>query len=246
MHMQEPLFALTTMAESEIFRTIREPVCLGVSIHTDLSENELFTRVLNRAIITAGMTAYAWEPLLPGYSELGQPLVLPGEQLTRHLESVGAAPIISFTHENGLHMAGAAISPLRGIGVDLVRLSRVKREGERMWSMARKFMSENEYQSFRQLAENETHSARSARFAAHFSLMESASKALGAGLMLGLGIGRSGSLPCRDIHVNSLKPGAHMELTGKAKNRFDQLGAVTLKGFSFKQREYLLSVALLS
>ena len=83
------------------------------------------------------------------------------------------------------------------------------------------------------------------RVAAHFSLMEAASKALGTGLKIGGGMGSPASLPKQSLGVSALEPKVTFLLDGMARQRMDELGATHCTGYWSADDEFLVSVALL-
>jgi phosphopantetheinyl transferase (holo-ACP synthase) len=156
---------------------------------------------------------------------------------------------VSFTHDGDAHVAVMACAPgLRGLGVDAVhlpRLCRNGRDGGYLRRFARAFMAEEEYTAFLAASANEDEEALRRRVAAHFSLMEAASKALGTGLKIGGGIGHSASLPRASLGVARLNPAVRFALGAEAVARCAALGARRLEGHWGADGEYLLSVALL-
>ena len=104
-------------------------------------------------------------------------------------------------------------------------------------------MSDAEYGHFSQAADS--CEALLLRAAAHFSLMESASKALGTGLKIGAGMGKPESLPKQSIGVSELEPEVKFLLSHEAMSRCDQLGASRLEGHWAADGEYGVSAVLL-
>jgi len=155
---------------------------------------------------------------------------------------------ISFTHDGAAHLCLAAYAPgLRGIGIDVVHLPRMRRVGtdrDYLRRLARHFMSEDEQAAFESATENDDPETRIRRTAAHFSLMESASKALGTGLKIGGGMGHAASLPKQSIHIASLSPTVEFHLGPEAQARCDKLGANRLEGHWGADMEYLVSAVL--
>jgi len=157
---------------------------------------------------------------------------------------------ISYTHDHESHLTLAACAPgLKGIGVDVVHLSRLRgeRKGRRyLESFARHFMSAEELELFLSAGRHEDDEEFRIRAAAHFSLMEAASKALGTGLKIGVGMGRPTSLPKQSIGVRSLNPTVEFLLTHDAEARMRILHASRLTGYHAADGEYLVSTAVLS
>ena len=87
------------------------------------------------------------------------------------------------------------------------------------------------------------------RAAAHFSLMESASKALGTGLKIGAGLGKKESLPKQSLGVLLSGPGQQPEieflLTPESRARCDELQSTRLEGHWAADDEYGVSLVLL-
>lgn len=156
---------------------------------------------------------------------------------------------ISFTHDGGSHLAIAACSPgLAGIGVDMVYLPRLQKPGKDaryLRRFARHFMSEEEYSLFEEASAQDDLPSLIRRVAAHFSLMEAASKALGTGLKIGAGMGRPGSLPKQSLNIVSLSAPVTFRLEAEARARCLRLHAQRIEGYWSADAEYLVSVALL-
>ena len=154
---------------------------------------------------------------------------------------------VSFTHDGGRMLAVAASAPrLRGIGVDLVHLERLDRAQDhgRLLRFARQFMSPEELDGFLRACAGETEEGVRVRVAAHFSLMEAASKALGTGLRLGGGFGRPGSVSKRHLGVASLHPMEFL-LGPEAAARCQALGAKRAEGHWSHDGVFLSSLVLL-
>ena len=116
---------------------------------------------------------------------------------------------------------------LAGIGIDAVYLPRLMRQGKEetyLRRFAARFMSEREKSAFAQASAGESLEALRLRAAAHFSLMEAGSKALGTGLKIGGGMGRETSLPKQSIGVLEMGPAAQMLFEGEALTRLQELG----------------------
>lgn len=156
---------------------------------------------------------------------------------------------ISFTHDGGSHLAVAACAPgLAGIGVDMVHLPRLQQPGKDaryLRRFARHFMSDEEYRLFEEASAQDDLPSLTRRAAAHFSLMEAASKALGTGLKIGAGMGRPGSLPKQSLNIGALSPSVTFLLGEEARARCAQLRARRMEGYWSADAEYLVSIALL-
>src|SRR5436305_10622108 len=88
---------------------------------------------------------------------------------------------ISNTHDGRAHIVFAAYdTKLVGIGVDAVHLPRLRlpnKDAAYLRRFARQFMAEEEFAAFLAAAAEENENRLRTRIAAHFSLMEAASKA---------------------------------------------------------------------
>lgn len=83
------------------------------------------------------------------------------------------------------------------------------------------------------------------RTAAHFSLMEAASKACGTGLKIGVGMGRETSLPKQSLGALRLEPEVELEFGPEAQARLEAMGAVRYEAFVRADAEMLVSVVAL-
>lgn len=158
---------------------------------------------------------------------------------------------ISNTHDGGAHLVLAAYDPdLVGIGIDLVHLPRLRspiKNAAYLRRFARGFMDDDEYRAFLAAAPaGETEEELRVRAAAHFSLMEAASKACGTGLKLGIGMGRPESLSPRSLGVAALRPEVALTFGPEAVLRLQSLGARGCRSFWNCDGEMLVSVVLLS
>lgn len=183
---------------------------------------------------------------------LGQPVVRwrgSGAEWARQHGLLAHDLHISYTHDGDAHLTLLTQAPgLRGVGIDVVylpRLFRASNSSEYAARFARHFMSAAEYTVYNAAAQNEPDTGRLRRAAAHFSLMEAASKALGTGLRIGGGMGHPTSLPKTELGVSRLTPTVEWILGDEARRRCAALGATTLEGCWSADDEYLVSVALL-
>jgi phosphopantetheinyl transferase (holo-ACP synthase) len=186
------------------------------------------------------------------HTPLGQPLLRwRGEAAVRAKErGIRARNLhISFTHDGDAHLTFAAHAHgLRGLGIDIVHLSRLQTDGKDaayLRRFARHFMSEEEFLAFEIASRQDDHEMLTKRVAAHFSLMEAASKALGTGLKIGGGMGRPASLPKQSIGLSALAPAVEFTLASEAEARRRHLNATRLEGYWSADSEYLVSAALL-
>jgi phosphopantetheinyl transferase (holo-ACP synthase) len=186
------------------------------------------------------------------HTPLGQPLARWRGQLASWARSQGLSNRdvhVSFTHDGEAHITLTAHAPgLLGVGVDAVHLPRLRRhiaqEGYFL-RFARQFMSARELAQFEEAARNEQPEAVMLRAASHFSLMEAASKALGTGLKIGIGMGKPTSLPKQSINLNRSLPAVEFDLGPEAAARCVHLGASRLEGHWAADAEYLVSAVLL-
>ena len=156
---------------------------------------------------------------------------------------------VSNTHDGAVHLVLAAYAEnLAGIGVDVVHLPRLQkadRDRNYLLRFAAQFMSETERTEFLANAESESEDAVRVRAAAHFSLMEAASKACGTGLKIGGGMGRATSLPKQSLGVRRLTPTVELLFEGEAMARLAALNAVRHDAAWTVRGDYLISVVLL-
>ena len=156
---------------------------------------------------------------------------------------------VSNTHDGTAHLVLAAYAEnLAGVGVDVVhlpRLQRADRDRDYLLRFAGQFMSEAERTEFLANAAQENEDAVRMRVAAHFSLMEAASKACGTGLKIGGGMGRATSLPKQSLGVRRLTPAVELLFAGEALDRLVALNVVRHAAAWTVRGEYLVSVVLL-
>lgn len=156
---------------------------------------------------------------------------------------------VSNTHDGNMRVVFAVYSEqIVGIGIDAVYLPRLRRPGKDaayLRRFGRQFMSEAEYAAFVEATVGEEEEALRHRVAAHFSLMESASKALGTGLRLGIGMNRASALPPRSLGVAQIAPEVAFLFGAEAEGRRAELGACRCEGCWSVEGEYLVSAALL-
>jgi phosphopantetheine--protein transferase-like protein len=156
---------------------------------------------------------------------------------------------ISYTHDHDCHLTFAACSHgLKGVGVDIVHLPRLRsarKDRRYLESFARHFMSAEEFAHVLEASAAETEDAFRIRVAAHFSLMEAASKALGTGLKIGAGMGGPESLPKQSLGIRMLESAVEFLLASAARDRMAHLNATRLTGTWAEDGEYLVSAAIL-
>lgn len=156
---------------------------------------------------------------------------------------------VSNSHDGEAHLAVAAYHPaLVGVGVDIVHLPRLRLPGKDatyLHRFAARFLAPIERNRFlRQTVTEEEESLR-LRVAAHFSLMEAASKALGTGLRAGPGMNKSYSVPMQSLGAVRLFPSVEMVFEGMALDRLRFLGAVRCEAHWSACHDYLASIVLL-
>jgi phosphopantetheinyl transferase (holo-ACP synthase) len=156
---------------------------------------------------------------------------------------------ITNTHDGGAHIILAAYgAELAGIGIDAVYLPRLRAPGKDaayLRRFAAHFMSAEEHELFERAAADDDEEELRLRVAAHFSLMEAASKALGTGLKIGGGMGRPESLPKQSLGAWSITPEVEMLLAPDAAQRMAQLNATHCQGYWGAGGEFLISGAIL-
>lgn len=156
---------------------------------------------------------------------------------------------ISNTNDGDAHIVLAAYGEeFVGIGVDVVHLPRLRQPGrgkDYLYRFAQQFMGETEWEAFQAGAEQDDEEALRIRVAAHFSLMEAASKACGTGLKIGMGMGAMYGLPKAELGAVRLRFAVEMFFGPAAKARLDEIGATQWEGFWGADGEYLVSGVVL-
>lgn len=156
---------------------------------------------------------------------------------------------ISNTNDGNAHIVMAAYGEeFAGIGIDVVHLPRLRQPGKGkayLRRFARQFMSETEWEAFQAGSENDDEEALRIRVAAHFSLMEAASKACGTGLKMGIGMGTAYGLPKAELGAVRLRYAVEMLFGPAAKVRLNEIGATQWEGFWGADDEYLVSGVVL-
>ncbi|MCX6379802.1 MAG: 4'-phosphopantetheinyl transferase superfamily protein [Armatimonadetes bacterium] len=170
---------------------------------------------------------------------LGKPFVVFEGAVAEWAEGVGIEAQhlhVSNTHDGNRQLLLAVYAPhVVGIGVDIVHLPRLSRlsQDRTEKALVQPYLETEELESLR------------LRIAAHFSLMESASKACGTGLKVGLGMGKPSSLPMQSLGARRLSPITELLIEGQALERLEALGANRTFGAWEAQGDYLTSVVLL-
>lgn len=156
---------------------------------------------------------------------------------------------LSNTNDGNLHLVFTVHSEhLAGVGVDAVYLPRLARAGKNrdyLLRFAHRFMSAEEEAGFRSVWENVDESELRIAVAAHFALMEAASKACGTGLKIGLGMGRATSLPPYTLGATQLLPNVELLIQGEALARLDALGVSRTEAYWSVSGDFLIAGVLL-
>jgi phosphopantetheinyl transferase (holo-ACP synthase) len=156
---------------------------------------------------------------------------------------------ISNTNDGDANIVLAAYGEeFAGIGVDVVHLPRLRQAGKGMDYLrrfARQFMSETEWEAFEAGSEHDDEEGLRVRVAAHFSLMEAASKAVGTGLKMGIGMGVNYGLPKAELGALRLRYAVELYFGSAAKARLSEIGATQWEGFWGADDEYLVSGVVL-
>jgi phosphopantetheinyl transferase (holo-ACP synthase) len=181
---------------------------------------------------------------------LGKPILIWAGELARWAGERGLDDRhlhVSNTHDREFHFVAVAYGDgIAGVGVDVVALERLqRRERGHLLRLARRIMGDEEWNSFESAVAGLTQDELVVRTAAHFSLMEAASKALGTGLALGLGLGRPGSVPARSIGIRRLAPEIELLFDGPAAQRMADLGAAHARCRSEILPDHALATVLL-
>ncbi|HSV72562.1 MAG TPA: 4'-phosphopantetheinyl transferase superfamily protein [Chthonomonadales bacterium] len=158
-----------------------------------------------------------------------------------------ARPRVSFCHEGGAHLALAGCRPeLRGLGIDAVRLDRLRRrDAGYLRRLARRFLAPAGVAALEAEERSGGREALLLGVAARFALTEAASKALGTGLRLGLGLSGSGGLLPREIGVVTWRAPARIEPGPGARRRMGALRAAHIAGHAAYDDEYAVGAVLL-
>lgn len=156
---------------------------------------------------------------------------------------------ISNTHDGGAHIVVAAYDrSLVGVGIDAVYLPRLiapEKDAVYVGRFASRFMSAREKAAFDAASVGEGLEALRLRAAAHFSLMEAASKACGTGLKIGAGMGLVTSLPKQTLGVLSLGSVVELLFEGEAAARLETMGACRAEAYWSADKTFLTSVVFL-
>jgi phosphopantetheinyl transferase (holo-ACP synthase) len=156
---------------------------------------------------------------------------------------------VSNTHDGAAQIVFAAYAEsLVGVGVDVVYLPRLRHPGkgaDYLRRFARQFMSPMEWGIFESASAADDEEGLRRRVAAHFSLMEAASKACGTGLKIGAGMGKPTSLPKHALGAETLAPAVRLLFGPEAQERLSVLGANRAEAHWSLDDDYLLSLVLL-
>ncbi|HLI48204.1 MAG TPA: 4'-phosphopantetheinyl transferase superfamily protein [Chthonomonas sp.] len=156
---------------------------------------------------------------------------------------------ISNTHDGGQRLLLAAKHEnLVGVGLDMVYLPRMRspyKNRAYLHRLAARFMAHVEFERFQRAAQQDDEEALRRRVAAHFSLMEAASKALGTGLKIGAFMGHSASLPLSALGALQIEPWVQLFFDDLAKTRLVTLKAQRWEAYWGSDDTYLISAVFL-
>ncbi len=154
---------------------------------------------------------------------------------------------VSNTHDGGERLLLLAQSDqLAGIGLDIVHLPRLRRPGKDatyLHRMARRFMGNAEWVGFEKAASEDTDEELRVRVAAHFSLMEAASKALGTGIKLLDSL--PSTLPVSSISILSLQPDTLVIFEGDAEAHKIEIEGGKCMAYWEADNNFLVSAVLI-
>lgn len=182
----------------------------------------------------------------------GRPFLEWSDRSTRDAIAVGLEPShihVSNSHDGDLQtviVAGA--DSIVGIGIDIVYLPRIARKANvpgYLLRLASMFAAPAELEQIRSHLVGRGEADHICIIALYFSLMEAASKALGVGLRMGLGMGRSASVPKRSIEVDTDLQSVCIQFVGQGRDAYDRCGAVSTKAVWSVDGDYLLSLVVL-
>ncbi len=153
---------------------------------------------------------------------------------------------VSNSHDGGAHLVLAAYGEeIVGLGIDAVHLPRFRKIGKDipyLHRFARHFMGPEELEIFQEAALGEDLDRVRLRVAAHFSLMEAASKACGTGLKMGAGMGTPASLAKSELGVKALGPPATLLFGSEAQCRLSALETRRWEAHWESDDEFLVSL----
>lgn len=154
---------------------------------------------------------------------------------------------VSNTHDGEAHLLFALYGEaVAGVGIDVVHLPRFEEKSRTMLQrFSSRIMSKTEYEAVQHHLEQEEEPPLRLRIAAHFSLMEAASKACGTGLKIGLGMGKPTSLPLQSLGALEVRPTVRLHFEGAGEGRLADLGVVESMGDWCAEGEYLVSAVVL-
>lgn len=157
---------------------------------------------------------------------------------------------VSNSHDGGAHLVLAGYGEeIVGVGVDAVHLPRFCKIGKDipyLHRFARHFMGSKEKKIFEEASRGEDLEAVRLRVAAHFSLMEAASKACGTGLKIGAGMGTPASLAKNELGVESLGPTVRLLFGAAAETKLAEIGARKVEAYWAAEEDFLVSAVVLS
>ncbi len=216
-------------------------------------ESRQVSSLLSELLVPLGISSkFIFEDTFVVRDRYGKPSLFWGEASKHNADIIGIQTenvYISNTNDGGtsLYFAGCD-ADLLGVGIDIVSLDRlrcVKKNREYLLRFAHHFMSQKELELFNVGSDTESIESLRCRVAAHFSLMESISKALGTGLKIGAGMGRSISLPKQSIGISRLQPDVAIIAETPVLERMYQLGANSIEAHWGADNNFMVSAALL-
>ncbi len=156
---------------------------------------------------------------------------------------------VSNSHDGGTHLALAIPEEgLAGVGVDLVFLPRLESSRHTigyLHRLAGRVMGNEELTEFVHMCNGLDEREVRLQFAARFSLMEAASKALGTGLRLGVGFGRPTSIHPHDLAAFKQHAGWNIRPGTEARTCMERLGGREFKCYCGVSELFLASCVLL-
>ncbi len=157
---------------------------------------------------------------------------------------------ISNSHDGGSHIAIAIpAAGFAGVGIDIVylpRLGSMRHTRQYLYRLASRVMDNIEHHEFVSLCDGLDLCDVRLQFAARFSLMESASKALGTGLRLGVGFGRPTSLHPHQLSAVFQHNAWNMRTGLDARDRMMGLGGRKFECYCGTSHDYLVSCVLVA
>lgn len=187
------------------------------------AQHECLRAAFRQAFAGSDLPLFTLRDLRITHTPLGQPRPLRSGPLAAWGRQAGVRAEdlhVSFSHDGARLAALLAWLPgIRGLGIDLVHLPRLATPGkdrDYLHRFARRAMATDEYAAFAEAAACDEADELRRRVAAAFALKEAASKALGTGLLLGLGLGNAQSVALPTLRVTWGQRGPQVEADGAA------------------------------